>query len=108
MIMTLPTEDERVPLPERARPWPRRWRVVAVIGWTSFLAACLGTMLAFAILDPLVIAQGLGPDAPRWWRTRTGVYSHGFFLFWLVAAVAGSLAVWLCADPRDGDRGGRS
>ena len=32
---------------------------MAAIGWSSFLAACFGTLLTFAALDPQVIIEGV-------------------------------------------------
>lgn len=68
------------------------------MGWSSFLGACLGTLLCFAALDPQVIVNAAalaeaGPLATI--RSRTGIYTLGFFLFWLVAAVAAWLATVL-------------
>jgi arginine exporter protein ArgO len=83
-------------------------RAVAAIGWSSFLAACLGTMLTFAALDPQLIIDGVygvygieGGEhgAAPWWLTRTGIYSIGFFLFWAVAALAGILTDYLHDSP---------
>jgi hypothetical protein len=77
-------------------------RVAAAIGWSSFLAACLGTMLTFAALDPQVIIDGIeggDPGSAPWWLTRTGIYSIGFFLFWAIAAVAGMLTDYLHEAP---------
>ncbi len=90
------------------RRWPPRRQVVAAIGWSSFLAASVGTMLVFAALDPQVIISGLDtgePGAEPWWLTRTGIYSIGFFLLWLVGAVAGVLTTVLTQSPAPrGDR----
>ncbi|MEO8224241.1 MAG: hypothetical protein ABI661_05505 [Gammaproteobacteria bacterium] len=81
-----------------SRPWPPGLRVVAALAWSSFLAACLGTMLAFAALDPQVIIDGVeggDPGSAPWWLTRTGIYTLGFFLFWLIGAVGGLLTAYL-------------
>ena len=86
-----------------ARRWPPRMRTVAAILWSAFLAACLGTLLTFAALDPQVIIDGVERGAAPWWLTRTGIYSIGFFLFWIVAAVAGMLTDYLHdSPPREG------
>jgi hypothetical protein len=80
------------------RRWPPQLQVAAAVGWASFLAACLGTMLAFAALDPQVIIDGIEggePVAAPWWLTRTGIYTLGFFLFWLIAVAAGVLTAVL-------------
>jgi hypothetical protein len=85
------------------RRWHPRQRVAAAIGWSSFLAASVGTMLVFAVLDPQVIIAGVDsgePGAEPWWLTRTGIYTLGFFLLWLVAAVAGALTFVLTQGPK--------
>lgn len=98
-----PQVEDELPV---VRRWPPRMRLAAAVGWSSFLAACLGTMLTFAALDPQVIIDGLGaePDDSAWWLTRTGLYSIGFFLFWAIAAVAGLLTAYLQeCPPSEGD-----
>jgi hypothetical protein len=60
---------------------PTIQRVIAVF-WPSFLTAGLATALFFTAFDPLDLAALLGyPDI-----SRTGVYSIGFFLFWLLTS----------------------
>lgn len=74
---------------ERAILKPALW-----ILWPSFLAACAGELLFFALVDPdeLVLV----------WRvislSRTAIYSIGFFFFWSVAALSSGLT-WLLARP---------
>ncbi len=97
--MGLPAADEE----REQRSWPPPLQAAAAIGWSSFLAACLGTLLGFAVLDPQLIIDGLhlGPDTlPAGWLTRTGLYTLGFLLFWLVGGVAAWLAVMLTRDTR--------
>ncbi|MBL8199706.1 MAG: hypothetical protein JNK40_01930 [Chromatiales bacterium] len=94
-----PQAEDDLPV---VRRWPPRMRVAAAIGWSSFLAACLGTLLTFAALDPQVIIDGVEggePGAAPWWLTRTGIYSIGFFLFWAIGAVAGMLTDYLHEAP---------
>jgi hypothetical protein len=89
--------------PVAVRRWPPRLQAAAAIGWSSFLAASLGTMLAFAALDPQVIIDSMDPGEPNaapWWLTRTGIYTLGFFLLWLVAVVAGVLTAVLTQSHR--------
>ncbi len=97
------TEDEY----PAARRLPPQMRVAAAVGWSSFLAACLGTLLVFAVLDPQVIIDGVEggePGAAPSWLTPTGIYTLGFFLFGLIAVAAGVLTVLLTRAPRtDGD-----
>lgn len=92
--MAVPATDDRPPL----RAWPPPLRTVAAVGWSSFLGACLGTLLCFAAVDPQVIVDGLavaeaGPLEAI--HSRTGIYTLGFFLFWLVAAFAAWIATVL-------------
>ena len=54
------------------------------VGWPAFLAACVLELVVFAFADPLDL-QWAG--APLGW-SRQGVYSVGFFVFWLVSAAA--------------------
>lgn len=94
--------------PVAPRSWPPEMQSAAAVGWSSFLAACLGTMLAFAALDPQVIIDGVergDPGTAPWWLTRTGIYSIGFFLFWAVAVVAGMLTAYLQQSPPGEGRG---
>jgi len=80
--------------PAATHRWPPRVQVVAAIAWSSFLAASIGTMLVFAVLDPQVIISGFDrgePGTEPWWLNRTGIYTLGFFFLWLVAAIAGVL-----------------
>ena len=84
------------------RPWPPRRRVIAAVGWSSFLGASLGTMLVFAVIDPQIIIDAVhagGPHIDAWWLTRTGIYTLGFFLLWFVAAVASALTAMLTTTP---------
>ncbi len=58
-------------------------RLSAVL-WPSFLFAGAATVVFFALIDPLTLlnCQGAPP------LSRTGAYSLGFFLFWLLTAGA--------------------
>ncbi len=58
-------------------------RVIAVL-WPSFLVAGLATVLFFVAFDPLDLAHLLGRSE----ASRIGVYTIGFFLFWLLTAGA--------------------
>jgi hypothetical protein len=80
---------------ERSRLLTRYARVAGIIGWASFLAAAVATMLCFAFVDPQALAEG---DAPAWWSSRMRVYAIGFFFFWFVGVGAATLA-WSLAHP---------
>jgi len=60
----------------------RRQRDVFVIGWCSFLSAAVATMLFFAFVDPLALADITEPPLPV---DRMGGYALGFFFFWVLA-----------------------
>ncbi|MCC5794082.1 MAG: hypothetical protein JJT85_05015 [Chromatiales bacterium] len=78
-------------------PWSRRRQVVAAILWSSFLAACAGSVLLFGLLDPLDVFAISTPALPV---SRMTGYAIGFFFLWLVAALAAWLARTLLARPR--------
>lgn len=65
---------------------------IGVIVWCSFLTAGAATMVAFAILDPHLLAQD---SMPAWWTTRLAVYAIGFFFFWAIAASASALTLYM-------------
>ena len=61
-----------------------------VVGWTSFLAACVGTMLLFAFVDPLDFIETNGLPIGR----MTG-YAIGFFFLWMISLLSGGLCAYL-------------
>jgi len=64
-------------------------RIVAVL-WPSFLTAGLATALFFTAFDPLDLAALVNyPDI-----SRTGAYSIGFFLFWLLTSTTCALTCY--------------
>jgi len=65
---------------------------IAVVGWSSFLVAAIGTMVFFAFVDPLTLAEVTEPplDVDR----MTG-YAIGFFFFWVVCAGSAALTCYL-------------
>lgn len=67
-------------------PVPARF---GAVGWLSFLLAGAATGVFFSVLDPDELRFCLPfPEV-----SRTAAYSIGFFLFWLLTASAGILAV---------------
>jgi hypothetical protein len=71
-----------------------------VLLWSSFLAACVATMVFFAYFDPLLMSEDHSP--PRWLADRMTAYTVGFFFFWIVCAIASFLTAWLI-DTRERD-----
>ncbi len=70
----------------------RRQRDVAVIGWSSFLVASVGTMFFFAFIDPLALAEIA--ESPLEISRMTG-YALGFFFIWIFCAASATLTVYL-------------
>ncbi len=52
---------------------------IGAIAWPSFFAAGVATMVFFAIIDPLDLAEIAWPHFPV---SRELGYSIGFFMFW--------------------------
>jgi hypothetical protein len=76
---------------------------LGVILWASFLAACAGTMLFFALFDPALLAHDDAP--PSWLADRMTGYAIGFFFFWALCTIASFLTAYLIEtrtpSPRD-------
>jgi hypothetical protein len=80
-----PPVDERRDLGARARR-------VGIVVWSSFLAACAGTLFLFAFIAPTdIIGAADGSD----WQDHLGAYSLGFLGLWCLAAVASTIALYL-------------
>ncbi|MBT8051026.1 MAG: hypothetical protein KJO70_07500 [Gammaproteobacteria bacterium] len=88
---------------------PGRWcmckRDFAVAFWIAFLAACFGSFIMFALIDP-----GALHDA--WvlpWEIGTRLaYSLGFLFLYVVSAFASMLSIYMVrTGPRRGHARGR-
>ena len=64
-------------------------RIVTIL-WLSFLMAGVATGFFFSMIDPLELYYCI--DFPE--VSRTGAYSIGFFLFWLLTSASGLLAAF--------------
>lgn len=66
--------------------------------------AAIGTMLFFALFDPVELAGMLDPDVDI---GRDAGYAAGFFFFWLLAAICSGVTAFLVrtAPKRDQRRG---
>ena len=63
-----------------------------IVGWVSFLAASLGTMLLFAWVDPQALAEIAEPPLQI---DRMAGYALGFFFLWLLCVVSAALCAWM-------------
>ena len=74
---------------EAPREIPLIQRIIAVL-WPSFITSGIATGLFFTAFDPLDLLMLIGqPDI-----SRTGAYSIGFFLFWLLTTVTCALTCY--------------
>lgn len=81
--------------------WPRFFEDLGILLWTSFLAACVATLLFFACLDPLLLANDAAP--PAWLADRRTAYALGFFFFWFICTIASFLTAYLIDTRPDAD-----
>jgi len=78
---------------ESSRRWTRRRIEVGAIVWSSFLAACIATMVFFAFFDPLELGRDDAP--PAWMTSRMTGYAIGFFFFWMATMASALLTAFL-------------
>jgi hypothetical protein len=66
---------------------------LALVLWTSFLAAGFASVLFFAAVDP----QLLRDAGPRIFENlnREAGYALGFFFFWVIATLSSALCVYM-------------
>lgn len=85
--------------------WNRRQRDWGVVIWVSFLAACGGTFVLFAVLDPYEMQD----DWVLGWDTSVRlIYGLGFFFLFTVALIASRLTAWMIrTGPRRGHARGK-
>ena len=73
--------------------WSRFRECVSVIAWTSFLAACIETMVFFAFFDPMML--GVIGATPTWMALRPMAYAAGFFFFWVFTFASSTLTAYM-------------
>lgn len=88
--------------PARPRTWPRFREDIAILLWAAFLAACVATMLFFALFDPQLLARDDAP--PAWLSDRMTAYSLFFFFFWAICGFAAFMTAYLIDTRLDADR----
>lgn len=86
-----------------ARQWSRNRQSFAIVIWISFLTAAIGTLLFFAIFDPVDLSGIYDEDLEL---GRDAGYAAGFFFFWLLSAIGCGVTAWLVrtAPKRDPER----
>jgi hypothetical protein len=85
------------PPPPESRRSPRLLDVALVL-WPSFLAACAGSLLFFAAVDPALLRDA-GPRMLEGLDREAG-YALGFLFFWAVGAIASTLSIYLIRSAR--------
>ena len=87
------------------RQWSRNSQAIAIVVWISFLSAAIGTMVFFALFDPVDLTGIFGNDLDI---GREAGYAAGFFFFWVLSALSSAVTAWLIrtAPKRDKKRHG--
>lgn len=70
------------------------------IVWPAFLMAGVLELLVFAVVDP----QDMHWFGQNFEMSRQATYTLGFFVFWLVTALAGALTLFLSLPPNEVNR----
>jgi len=96
----MPRDDDILP-----GRWTQKRRDVAVCVWVAFLAASVGTLFVFALLDPEDIHFAWASD---WHPGRRLAYTLGFFsLFGITLLTSGITAYMIRTGPKTGHARGR-
>jgi hypothetical protein len=74
------------------RQWSRNSQAIAIVVWISFLSAAIGTMLFFALFDPVDLSGIFDEDLDI---GREAGYAAGFFFFWALSGLASAVTAWL-------------
>jgi hypothetical protein len=94
--------DESRVIPGR---WDQRKRDIGTVLWIAFLAACVGTFVIFAVLDPEALNDAW---VLPWEMGRRLAYSLGFLFLFMVSLVASALTVFMIrTGPPSGHAHGR-
>lgn len=72
--------------------WSRDKQAVFIVVWISFLSAAVGTMVFFAIFDPVDLSGVFDEDLEI---DRDVGYAAGFFFFWLLSLACSALTAFL-------------
>jgi len=72
--------------------WSQRKRDIGIIVWVAFLAACAGTFVIFAVLDPDALNEAW---VLPWEMGRRMAYSLGFLFLFVVSLIASGLTAFM-------------
>ena len=75
-----------------ARQWSRDRQAVFTVVWISFLVAANGTMVFFALFDPVDLTGIFDDDLDI---GRDAGYAAGFFFFWVLCALSSGVTAFL-------------
>ena len=85
------------------KQWSRDKQAVFTVVWISFLTAAIGTMMFFALFDPVDLSGIFDADLDI---GRDAGYAAGFFFFWILCALCSGVTAFLVrtAPKRDAKR----
>ena len=75
-----------------ARQWSRDKQAIFTVMWISFLVAAMGTMVFFALFDPVDLGGILDENLEI--GSNAG-YAAGFFFFWVLCALCSGVTAYL-------------
>lgn len=78
---------------QRSEKPPRRRLLMGLVFWPAFLAAGVGSIFFFAVVDPELLRDA-GPRVFVGMNRQEG-YAIGFLFFWGIAAIASALSLFL-------------
>ncbi len=85
--------------------WNQRKRDIGISIWIAFLAACVGTLIIFAVLDPEELSQAW---VLPFEMGRRLAYSLGFLFLFCVGLLASGLTTFMIrTGPRRGHQLGK-
>jgi hypothetical protein len=75
-----------------AKQWSRDKQAVFTVVWISFLCAAVGTMIFFALFDPVDLTGIFDEDLEI---GRDAGYAAGFFFFWILTLACSGITAFL-------------
>jgi hypothetical protein len=98
-------EDLNREAPEIPGRWSQKKRDIGTMLWVAFLAACVGTFVIFAVLDPEALNEAW---VLPWEMGRRLAYSLGFLFLFVVSLIASALTTFMIrTGPRRGHAHGK-